>query len=237
MFYFDTFLGHRVLKSDLINESEMKLFFTTRDFCVYSKTGGVSQNFEKMCEALKSVPAINRAVHGTHIENVEPLKYDYEKTDGLILEKGAAMMSCADCVPIVLYAGGVGMLSHAGWRGTAQNMAKISVQRLIDDYHIKAQDIKAVIGPAICGRCYEVGSDVFEALKKTVLRHELCFLQKDGHFYVDLKKINEAQLKEKGVEQIDVCPYCTACGEGKNLFFSYRYENATPFRHSAVIQI
>lgn len=237
MFYFDEFAGKRVLKSDLITDDEMRLFFTTRDFCVYSKTGGKEQNFQKLCEAMGDKVATNHAVHGTHIEKVEPLKYDYEKTDGLILEKGAAMMSCADCVPIVFYVRSVGMLSHAGWRGTAQNMAKVSVQRLINDYHIKAQDIKAVIGPAICGCCYEVGLDVFEALKKTVSDEKACFLQKNGHFYVDIKKINEQQLKEVGVEQIDVCPYCTACGEGKNLFFSYRYENATPLRHSAVIQI
>ena len=237
MFYFDEFAGHRVLKSDLILDDEMKLFFTTREFCVYSKTGGMENNFHELCALLGQIPATNHAVHGVHIEKVNALQHEYMQTDALLLEKGAAMMSCADCVPIVLYVHGVGMLAHSGWRGTAQNMAKVSVQRLVKDYGVKPEDIKAVIGPAICGKCYEVGNEVYEALKKTVSVSQGLFQQKDERFYVDLKGINKKQLEEQGVEQIDVCPYCTACGEGKKLFFSYRYENATPLRHSAVIQI
>ena len=48
-------------------------------------------------------------------------------------------------------------------------------------------------------------------------------------------EISAAMLKEIGVEKIDVCPYCTACGE--KLFFSYRYENQTGYRHRAVVKI
>ena len=53
---------------------------------------------------------------------------------------------------------------------------------------------------------------------------------------VDLKEINYQQLKNSGVEQIDVCPYCTACGEGKDLFYSYRHSH-TGDRHSAVLKV
>ena len=46
---------------------------------------------------------------------------------------------------------------------------------------------------------------------------------------------NRKQLEEIGVNKIDVCPYCTVCNN--DLFFSYRKENATPYRHSAVIKL
>ena len=47
----------------------------------------------------------------------------------------------------------------------------------------------------------------------------------------------EQQLIESGVKStnIDICPYCTVCDN--NLFFSYRKENATTNRHSAVIKL
>ena len=41
-----------------------------------------------------------------------------------------------------------------------------------------------------------------------------------------------ARLNELG---FDVCPYCTVCNN--DLFFSYRNENATTNRHSAVIKL
>ena len=53
--------------------------------------------------------------------------------------------------------------------------------------------------------------------------------------YADLKGINKRQLEEIGVEKIDVCPYCTVLNNDK--FFSYRKENQTPKRHSAIIKL
>jgi copper oxidase (laccase) domain-containing protein len=114
-------------------------------------------------------------------------------------------------------------------------MAKVSVRRLINDYGFDAKDIKVVIGPAICKNCYSVGFDVYQDLYKTVKNSDGLFIEKDGEFFVDLKGINKQQLIESGVEQIDVCPYCTACGE--KLFYSYRYENQTGYRHSAVVKL
>ena len=114
-------------------------------------------------------------------------------------------------------------------------MAKVSIERLVDEYGFKPKDIKVVIGPAICKKCYNVGVDVYNELYKTVENPQGLFDIKDEKFFVDLKGINKKQLMESGVEQIDVCPYCTACGE--KLFFSYRYENQTGYRHSAVVKL
>ena len=53
-------------------------------------------------------------------------------------------------------------------------------------------------------------------------------------YFVDLKGINKQQLLEMGVSKIDVCPFCTNCGE--KIFYSYRFENKTGYRHSAVVK-
>lgn len=234
MFYFDKIEEKKVVRSDLIREIDC--FFTTREFCLYSKTEDMSVNREILKKYLGEVPANNQPVHGIDIAKIYDGKRFYEKTDGLLIEgKGSAFMNFGDCTPLIFYCNHVAMISHAGWRGTVQKMAKISIKKLVDDYGFKPKDIKAVIGPTICKNCYNVGEDVYNELYQTIEKHVGLFDKRDDKFFVDLKGINKQQLIESGVEQIDICPYCTACGE--KLFFSYRYENQTGYRHSAVVKI
>ena len=61
------------------------------------------------------------------------------------------------------------------------------------------------------------------------------FEKRNEEFFVDLKEINKRQLLEAGVKDIDVCPYCTVCDN--DLFFSYRRENGTTNRHSAILRL
>ena len=234
MFYIDNINGKKIVRSDLIREADC--FFTTREFCLFSKTDDMSKNRAVLEKYLGEKPANNQPVHGIHIEKVIKNKYFYKETDGLIIEsKGAAFMNFGDCVPLVFYCDKVAMISHAGWRSTAQSMAKVSVKKLVKEYNFKPKDIKVVIGPAICKSCYNVGKDVYKELYKTVENPKDFFAKKEDNFFIDLKGINKQQLIESGVEQIDVCPYCTACGE--KLFYSYRYENQTGYRHSAVVKL
>ena len=233
MFYFSNVKGRKVLKSDFLNDVEH--FFTTRELCLFAKEDDMSDNRKLVENYLGQKMATNQPVHGTHIATVENNKFFYSQTDGLLISKGqAAFMNFGDCVPIIFYVNNMGVIAHAGWRGTVQCMAKVAVEKLIREYGIKAQDIKAVIGPAICSKCYEVGQDVFAQLYKTVANHFEGFYHKDNKYFVGLKDINKQQLLECGVDQIDVCPYCTACGE--KLFYSYRFEK-TGYRHSAVLKL
>lgn len=232
MFYFDKVCGKKVLKSDLL--SGLEHFFTTRELCLFAKEEDMSANRRLVEEYLGEKTATNNPVHGVDIAKVEKGKYFYWKTDGLLVEKGAAYMSFGDCTPLILSFEKGAMIAHAGWRGTAQEMAKVAVRRIVEEYGILPKDIKVAIGPAICGKCYDVSKDVYDALSLTVQNMEQGFDVHDGKYFVDLKTINKQQLLECGVEQIDVCPYCTACGE--KLFYSYRYEK-TGYRHSAVVKV
>ena len=116
-----------------------------------------------------------------------------------------------------------------------QKMAQTAVKRMTTEFGVNANEIKAVIGPAICLDCFQVGEDVYDGLYGSVTDHTEGFRERYGEYYAGLKDINKQQLIEAGVEQIDVCPYCTACGE--KLFFSYRHENKTGYRHSAVLKL
>ncbi len=233
MFYFDFADGRKVLKSDLL--SDVMHFFTTKECCLFSKDRDVSENKKKIELFLGKKLATNAPVHGCHIEKIADRLF-YENADALLLERGkAAFMNFGDCVPLLFYCNHIGMIVHAGWRGTVQRIAKKALDRMITDYGFDAVDIRVVIGPAICHKCYEVGKDIFSALETTVTKRE-GFYMVNNHFFVDLKEINSEQLKESGVKYIDVCPYCTACEEGKNLFYSYRHA-CTGDRYSAVLVV
>ena len=78
------------------------------------------------------------------------------------------------------------------------------------------------LGPAICGRCYEVGPEVFEQLtgwSTTRTRH------------VDLRALLAEQARNGGVQHLSASPYCTRCDNDR--FFSHRCGDAQ--RQVAVI--
>lgn len=106
---------------------------------------------------------------------------------------------------------------------------------MIDEFGSKADNIIAIIGPAISLCCYNVGQEVFEKLKETVSDFEGLYEIRNGEIFVDLKGINKRQLEECGVQKIDICPYCTVCDN--DMFFSYRKENSTTNRHSAILKL
>ena len=226
MFYTDFIEGRKIIRSDLLFGVEH--FFTTRELCLFSKEADMTDNRRVVEEFLGQKMATNQPVHGINIEKVVSGKFFYADTDGLLLRKG-------DCVPVILYCGDGGIIAHAGWRGTVQKMAQAAVKRMTTEFGVNVNEIKAVIGPAICLDCFQVGKDVYDGLYGSVTDHTEGFRERYGEYYAGLKDINRQQLIEAGVEQIDVCPYCTACGE--KLFFSYRHENKTGYRHSTVLKL
>ena len=215
MFYFEDFHGTKILKSDLLEE--ITAFFSTRELPDLTKLG------------TDRILSPNQ----THSDNVEFVdeRNEYPNTDGLILTNSndAVYLRFADCTPLIFYdtVQKIATVSHAGWRGTAQ---KIGV-KTIEKMQSYPKDIIALIGPAISMCCYEVSEEVRDTLLATVQETEGLFINRN----VDLKRINAQQLKEIGVRQIDICPYCTSCDN--DLFYSYRKENGTDKRHIAVAKL
>ena len=74
-------------------------------------------------------------------------------------------VSTADCIPILLYDSRqhVGAAIHAGWRGTVARIAEQTVRRLTEVYGSEPSDLRAVIGPGISLRSFEVGDEVWQA--------------------------------------------------------------------------
>ena len=244
LFYFDKINGKTIMKSDLLDGVEH--FFTTRESVIKSKEDDfqnlVEGNKKMFYEVLGISPEnfINPSqTHSINVDIAQVCRRDYPECDGLILAntEQAIFLNFADCTPLILYDEklNIGAVSHAGWRGTAGKIAQLTVQKMIEEFGSNSTDIKAVIGPTISMCCYNVGEDVLQKLISTVSTPDGVYEKRNGEFFVDLKEINRRQLNETGVERVDVCPYCTVCDN--DLFFSYRKENATTNRHSAVLRL
>ena len=196
MYYFEKINGKKILKSDLINNAYA--FFTTRDSFLLSKDNIqpkiVEENKSAICNYLnidKNNLITPEQTHSSNIDIAKIKKQNYPQTDGLILTepKLAIFLNFADCTPLIFYdeKQNIGAVSHAGWRGTAQKISSLTVEKLVKEFDSKKENIKVLIGPTICTNCFDIGEEVFEKLKITVDNPKNLFLQQGDNIYADLK--------------------------------------------------
>ena len=146
----------------------------------------------------------------------------------------------ADCVPIAIIDKkhtAIG-LSHAGWRGTYDLIAKKTIEEMTKNYNTNPDDLVCIIGPSIGPCCYEVSQELAEKFNTNFTNStEKLYTIEDGKYKLDLWKVNEYIIKECGVkdENIINLKICTSCNSDK--FHSYRKHNQTPKRIGTILQI
>jgi YfiH family protein len=148
------------------------------------------------------------AVHGNGVARVDEHLDVVKGVDALVTDRrGVALFATfADCYPIVLWDAEhkCVALVHAGWRGTKAQVGPAALEKLRDQYGTNPAQVKAGIGPGICGRCYEVGEEVASQFDAQFVRRG------DGdRFLLDLAAANRAQLEAAGVTAVDVIGLCT----------------------------
>jgi polyphenol oxidase len=171
--------------------------------------------------------ALPRQVHGTAVVDgrpgLEPVDADAITSgrDGLLVG-----IVTADCVPVLLVHRGrrAAAAVHAGWRGAAAGVLEAAVCHLADQLGAPPTELEAAIGPAICGQCYQVGTEVRAAFRaRTGETTAGAWSTRAGRDHVDLRRAAELLLRATGVAQIATVGPCTACGVG---FCSYRRDGA-----------
>lgn len=133
----------------------------------------------------------------------------------------------ADCVVTLFYdpTALVCAVCHSGWRGTAQEIAAKTVERMATLGACR-DTIIAVIGPSICQNCFETDADVPEAMQKQMGTSVLEFIeQRGGKYHVDLQGILQMTLQHAGLraENIIHSGLCTKCMS--DVFWSHRATN------------
>lgn len=174
-------------------------------------------------------------VHGdvvVHVVDDPPMgpSDDVPLADALVTTRRGLglMIRVADCVPVLLadpVAGVVGAV-HAGRVGTTLDVVGQTVQRMRS---LGATDVRAWIGPHVCGRCYEVPAQMRDEVAAAVpaTRSETSW----GTPALDLGAGVAAQLAAAGVSTVDV-ERCTL--EDERLH-SYRRDGADSGRLAGLV--
>lgn len=199
----------------------------------------VDENFRRMAEVFDTEMDAFVCSDQTHTTNVRLVtekdrgkgvtrQRDYSDVDGLVTDVPGLILSTfyADCVPLLFFDPihrAIGC-SHSGWRGTAGEMGRVTVEAMEKYFGSRPEDILAAVGPSICRDCYEVGEEVAEAFRNLFSGEsgEVLTEKGNGKYLLDLWKANEKVLLSAGIrrEHLSVTDICTCCNP--EYLFSHR---------------
>jgi len=159
-------------------------------------------------------------VHGNVVAPVGSEIIAEPTADALVTQSagiGLAVM-VADCIPLLLANSKTVAAVHVGRKGLMNNVALAAIKEMRSR---DASEIRAVVGPSICGQCYEVSQDIYEEVTKTFPL--AASKTQDGGVSLDLSRALIDQLQTIGVRVIDE-GRCTV--EESNLY-SHRRDGVT----------
>jgi YfiH family protein len=165
-----------------------------------------------------------------------------EGYDGLITNEKKLLLCTveADCVPVYLLDTEkkvIGMV-HSGWKGTVKKISAVAINKMIQTFGCKVEDILVGIGPHICKDCYEVGKDVFEEFQAGNFNLQQIFLKKnDEKYLLNLEEAVKLTVMECGVleKNISTSGYCTFHSQER--FCSYRRTKSASDRMLTAIML
>ncbi|AUH35539.1 peptidoglycan editing factor PgeF [Paracoccus tegillarcae] len=188
----------------------------------------VSVNRGRVAEAMGVPPARLVTVHQVHSSNVVTVDEtsDLEdiaqiQADALVTtQPGVALaVLTADCQPVLFADPDAGVIgaAHAGWKGALNGVLEATVAAMRG---AGAMNIRAVIGPTISQRAYEVGEDFMEDFIAEDMDYTRFFSGgPNGRPMFDLPGFGLSRLRAAGVDA-EYSGHCTYSDPDR--FFSYR---------------
>lgn len=135
----------------------------------------------------------------------------------------------ADCA-VVTFAdqrAGVVAVAHCGWQGLVKGIVPATVAAMVDQ-GAQREEIRAHIGPSICGQCYEVAADRAAQVADVVPD---AVLERNGRFGVDIAMGVTAQLSELAV----AATASSECTFESPSHYSFRRDGTTGRQGAAII--
>lgn len=138
-----------------------RLLFTGKAFGTFDLQNG-DQSKASLQKAL-SVSNIfyMKQVHGNTVQTITNESSNLPEADALVTnQKSIALaVQIADCLPLLLQSEVAVAAVHVGRKGLLNGVAVKAVAAL---KHLGATKITGVVGPHICGNCYEVDQAMFD---------------------------------------------------------------------------
>ena len=159
-------------------------------------------------------------VHGDRVAVVEDVSDLDPTADALVtgIPGITLAVQVADCIPLLLISSQSVAAVHVGRKGLVNGVTLRALEVMRD---MGARDIRAVVGPAICGVCYEVSEEIFAEV--TVLHPAAASRSARGNHALDLPAALVKVLQGQKIA-VEIVRGCTV--ESSELF-SYRRDGVT----------
>ena len=171
----------------------------------------------------------------------------YNNTDGLITNQKNIILSTtnADCILLLFYDPVQKIIGnvHSGWKGTTKRISVKAVEKMINEFNCRPQDIICCICPSIRKCHFEVEKDVkdifateFKDIMKDNIKNEIIEEKiPNKKWNIDTVLINKIILQRAGLrpENIVDSGICSVCNS--NIIHSYRVEKQGYGLNTAII--
>ncbi len=224
------------IKPPNLNISGAKAFFSTKNL--------TDNNTESIVEALADDLGIDKGdiylPVQKHTNIIQILEHDTGPVtaDAVVTGRKNVFIGVitADCVPVLLYDEKKEIVAavHAGWRGTAKQILKNTINMMQEKFFCSTKDISIAIGPSIRQCSYEVGEEVITEVRKATGEGNY-YNNKEDRYYIDLSSANTIQALKSGIPQENIwqSEECTFCNPER--FYSYRYSKGCKGRQGGFI--
>lgn len=184
-----------------------RLLFTARDFGSLADPV-LNENIERLSKLVAKPIQVMTQEHGNQVSVIErPISAPVADAMVSCNKEIALAVRVADCLPLLLYSNNVIAAVHVGRKGL---MNQVAVNAVTQMRKLGAKEITGVVGPHICGQCYEVGADIFTEVTNA---YPATFKKQN---YLDLYAGLVSQLPEIKLSNIDICT------KENPEYFSYR---------------
>jgi YfiH family protein len=165
-------------------------------------------------------------VHGNGVAVVDgPQAGPLPETDAVVTSTPGLVLGVlvADCVPILLAdpVAGVVAAVHAGREGVRQGVVPATLSAMAG-LGARARHVSALLGPAVCGDCYEVPAEMQADVARVAPAAAVG--TRKGRPGLDLRAAVADGLRRAGIPEVVQDPRCTV--EDRQLF-SHRRDGVT----------
>ncbi|HET6966968.1 MAG TPA: polyphenol oxidase family protein [Ornithinibacter sp.] len=181
----------------------------------------VTRNRELLEERLGRPVVYMEQCHGAGVAVVDGITDEPPRCDAVVTRSSEVALAVlvADCVPVLLAgSGGVVAAVHAGRPGMVAGVVPAALAAMRD---LGAGEIDAVVGPSVCGRCYEVPAAMRDAA--AAVQPVSATVSWTGTPAVDVAAGVVAQLRDWGVG----VRWLPGCARERDDLYSYRRDGAT----------
>jgi hypothetical protein len=159
-------------------------------------------------------------VHGNRVAIIEEVTDEDPTADALVtgIPGVSLAVQVADCIPLLLHSSQSVAAVHVGRKGLVNGVALAAVDVMRD---MGSSQITAIIGPSICGTCYEVSQEIHDEV--VALHPRASARTAQGTPALDLPAALRAVLESVGISIVDEF----RCTHENPDLYSYRRDGVT----------